>query len=190
MALNKNQKIVSSVIIALVLATIILLILILPKVFSGKPTVSNTSTNPATASNIVSIPAMSISKIEIDIEGCKILTSEIAKKYLENDVENISNTKFTNITSCAYKDAQNNTIGINITEYKDATEADSFFETTKKANPKLEIIVDLKDKVGIDPNTFQLTFQKSKYGGSISIIKNGSTNFKESITNLYNEIKI
>jgi hypothetical protein len=187
MALNKNQKIVASVIAVLILLTIVLLIFTLPKLFS-----KNTSTinNTNSLTNSISIPALSLSKINIDIESCNILNQDLAKKYLNSEVENISNTKFTNISSCAYKNSQNHTIGINLSENKDVVDAELTFENIKKSNSKFEAINDLKDKALIDTNTFQLTFQKNKYTGSISIIKNDNNNVKDDLINLYKELNI
>lgn len=186
MALTKNQKIISGVISILILFIIILLTFTLPKIFT-KP---NSTNNPNSASNSISVPPLSLSKIEISIEGCKILNAEIAKKYLSSEVENISNTKFTNLSSCAYKNSQNDTIGINLVENKDTLEAEANFKNIKKTNPKFEIITELKDAAGIDSNTFQLSFQKNKYTGSISIVKKGNTDVKGSLINLYKELNM
>ena len=186
MALTKNQKIISGVISILILFIIILLTFALPKIFT-KP---NNTNNSNLASNSMSVPPLSLSKIEISIEGCKILNAEIAKKYLSSEVENISNTKFTNLSSCAYKNSQNDTIGINLVENKDTSEAETNFKNIKKTNPKFEIITELKDGAGIDSNTFQLSFQKNKYTGSISIVKKGNADVKGSLINLYKELNI
>lgn len=186
MALTKNQKIISGVISILILFIIILLTFTLPKIFT-KP---NSTNNPNSASNSISVPPLSLSKIKISIGGCEILNAEIAKKYLSSEVENISNTKFTNLSSCAYKNSQNDTIGINLVENKDTLEAEANFKNIKKTNPKFEIITELKDAAGIDSNTFQLSFQKNKYTGSISIVKKGNTDVKGSLINLYKELNM